>query len=116
MSYIKIINYIFKTKDLSYNYFKDNSYQIYESGNPYGHVKEFIRLNKKIRYDAHRVISKKALILNLYNIEIGSATDINGNIYYFDVFEDGYYRIFRINNYKENIMEVANEKYIKTNS
>ena len=109
---------IFKNKLKDYNDIKSkvNLYEISELNNPYGHSKEFTRLNKKIRYDAHRVISKKALILNSYNIAIGAATDINGNIYYFDVFEDGYYRIFRIDNYKEANKEVINEKYIKTNS
>ena len=107
---IKLINYIFKTEDLDYNEFKENSYQVCESDNPYGHVKEFIRLNKNRKYEAHRVISPLALRLDGIE-DIYSVNDINGNTYKFDIFEDGNYRVIEVIELKENIEEVTNDKY-----
>ena len=102
---------IFKNKLKDYNDIENkvNIYEICELGNPYGHVKEITRLSKKVRYDAHRVISPIAA--KLANIEIAySVTDINGNTYKFDIFGEGDYRISAVIELKEYIKEVAHEK------
>ena len=104
-----------KIEDLDYNEFKENSYQICESGNPYGHVKEFTKLSKKTRHDAHRVISP--LAVRLAGIEeMYTVSDINGNTYIFDIFNEGNYRVNEAIIFKEYIEEVINERYIKKNS
>ena len=87
---------------------------IQESSNPYGHVKEFNKLKKSIKYEAHRVISP--LAVRLADIEdTYSVTDINGNTYIFDIFEDGYYRISEVRKLKDESKEVVDEKYFKAN-
>lgn len=112
---IKLINCIFKSENLDYNEFKENSYQVCETGNPYGHVKEFIRLNKRIRHDAHRVISPLAVRLSGIE-EIYTASDINGNTYKFDIFEEGNYRINQVIKLKNYVREVMHETNINKNS
>lgn len=88
---------------------------IQESSNPYGHVKEFNKLKKSIKYEAHRVISP--LAVRLADIEdTYSVTDINGNTYIFDIFEDGYYRVSEVIKFKNYIKEVAYERYFRKNS
>lgn len=101
-----------------YNYVIQNvnNYEICEPGNPYGHIKEFMKLKKDKKYEAHRVMSLVATILAAKEKDYGVVTDINGNTYYFDVFEDGYYRVAKIAKYNHLTKEVTNEKYIKTNS
>ena len=101
-----------------YNYVIQNvnNFGICEPGNPYGHVREFMRLKKEMKYEAHRVISPIATILAIKEKDYGVVTDINGNTYYFDVFEDGYYRVAKVAKYNHLTKEVTNEKYIKTNS
>lgn len=107
----KFLKSIFKNISKDYNDIENkvNIYEICEPGNPYGHVKEFTRLSKKVRYDAHRVISPIAA--KLANIEIAySATDINGNTYKFDIFDGGDYRISAVIGLKKYIKEVAHER------
>ena len=92
-----------------------NNFSISESSNIYGHTKEFMKLKKVTRYEAHRVISPIAL--RLAGIEDAySVTDINGNTYKFDIFEDGNYRVFELEIFSNIIEEVADEKYFKKNS
>ena len=92
-----------------------NNFIISDKDNPYGHIKEFNKLNKNVRMDAHRVISfvaiKMANIENLYSV-----TDINGNTYDIEIFGDTTYRVVNIEIFNNNVEEVLNEKYIKTNS
>lgn len=107
----KFLKSIFKNISKDYNDIENkvNIYEICEPGNPYGHVKEFTRLSKKVRYDAHRVISPIAA--KLANIEMAySATDINGNTYKFDIFDGGDYRISAVIGLKKYIKEVAHER------
>ena len=110
---IKLIKSVLKIINKDYNYINEDNFIIAESGNPYGHVKEFNRLDNSTKRDAHRVISNKALSLFINNISFGAATDINGNIYYFDVFEDGYYRVVKVNRYNNDIKEVTNERTLE---
>ena len=93
-----------------------NNYMVCERDYTYGHVKEFIRLRKNIKKEAHRVISNKVLLLNSYKKSFGSEIDINGNTYDFEIFSDGDYRVVNVEKYKDEIEEVSNEKYTKTNS
>lgn len=106
-----------KVKNIEYNLniLKVNNFLISESGNIYGHVKEFNKLKKDIKYEAHRVISK--IVLELYSKGkiYGSAIDINGNTYDFEIFNDITYRIIRIEKFNNDIEEVLNEKYTKEN-
>jgi len=89
-----------KKEDESYTYNKlVNLYLISEKDNPYGHVKEFMNLSKNKRYEAHRVISSKALDLYSKNICLGAIVDINGNIYYFEIFEGANYRVINVDKY-----------------
>lgn len=113
-----MIKDIEKLKNIEYNLniLEVNNFAISEPGNPYGHVREFKRLKNDIKYEAHRVISKRALELFSIGKIYGSTIDINGNIYLFEIFSDTTYRIVNIEKNKENIEEVANEKYIKKNS
>ena len=106
---------IFKKKPKDYNDIENlvNIYEICEPGNPYGHVKEFTKLNKQAKHDAHRVLSKESLLLCMNGFIFGTATDISGNTYYFDVFEDGIYRVSKIEKYNDAVMEVLNERNIK---
>lgn len=62
------------------------------------------------------MISTKALKLYSNNKIYGSAIDINGNRYDFDIFEDGSYRIIEVQKYKEISEEVANETNFNKNS
>ena len=107
-------------KRIEHNYNKIiqlvNNFTISESDYIYGHVKEFIRLSKKLKKEAHRVISRKALLLCSKNKIYGSELDINGNRYDFEVFSDGNYRVIEVNKYKDISEEVSNEKYFKKNS
>ena len=112
---IKLINCIFKIEDLDYNGFKENSYQVCEPSNPYGHVKEFTRLSKKTKYDAHRVISPLAVRL-AGTEEIYTVSDINGNTYKFDIFEEGNYRVNEVIKLKNYVREVMHETSINKNS
>ena len=89
---------------------------ISESANPYGHVKKFNRLSKDIRMAAHRVISKVALELYGESKIYGSAIDVNGNLYDFEIFSDMTYRVIDVKKYKDNIKEVAHETNPNTNS
>ena len=113
-----MIKDIEKVKNIEYNLniLKVNNFLISESGNIYGHVKEFNKLKKDIKYEAHRVISKKALELCSKGKIFGSAIDVNGNIYLFEIFSDTAYRIVNVEIFKEIVEEVLNEKYIKKNS
>ena len=115
MIYIKLTNFIHKNEPKSYNDIKDKYYIIDEKGNMYGHIREFIRLSKNIKFDAHRVISivavKFAGIEDAYSV-----TDINGNTYDFEIFEEGNYRVTRIEKFKDISKEVINEEYFKTNN
>lgn len=89
-----------------------NNFCVAENDNPYGHVREFNRLDKNTKIDAHRVISPFAI--RLANIEdTYSATDINGNTYMFDIFEDGNYRISEVVGLKTDYKEDLDEKYNK---
>lgn len=91
-----------------------NNFFISESSNIYGHTKEFMKLKKVTRYEAHRVISPIAL--RLVGIEDAySVTDINGNTYKFDIFEDGNYRVFELEKFKDIIKEDLNERTYKEN-
>lgn len=103
-----------------YNYNKSiqyvNDFCVSEKDYTYGHIKEFIRLRKEIKKEAHRVISSKALLLCSYNINFGTVYDINGNVYYFEVFSDGNYRISGLKKYKNVFKEVIYEEYFKENS
>lgn len=54
--------------------------------------------------------------MNINGFKTGVAIDVNGNSYYFDVFEGANYRISRIEKYESSIMEVTNERYFKKNS
>ena len=110
-------NTLEKLKNKEYNLGIVNIYEIRERdyGNPYGHIKEFIKLSAKEKYEAHRVISPIAI--ELAGIEdIYSINDINGNTYIFDIFEDGDYRVIDMFIEKKRIKEVSNEKYFKKNS
>ena len=92
-----------------------NNFLIAESSNIYGHCKEFIRLPKNIKHDAHRVISQLAVLL--YSKEdIYSVNDINGITYKFDIFEDGNYRVIEVRKFKDKVKEDINEKYSKKNN
>ena len=111
---IKLINFIHKLKVTSYNDFNKEYYIIGERVNPYGHVKEFIKLTKATQSDAHRVISP--LAIKLFGIEeIYSVTDINGNTYKFDIFEDGDYRVNEVLELKNNIKEAMYETNFNKN-
>lgn len=83
--------------------------------NPYGHIKEFVKMKQEQQEEAHRVISplaaKYAGIEEAY-----SATDINGNTYDFEIFEDGNYRVTKIERLNENTEEVLDETDINSNS
>ena len=110
------MNYIIeKYKETNYNKSIQavNNYIVSEKDYLYGHDKRFIRLRKDIKKEAHKVISYEALRAYSDKMEVSSAVDINGNIYYFDVFEDGYYRVSGIEKYKDLSMEVANERNFK---
>lgn len=74
-----------------------------------------MRLNKQAKYDAHRVISNVAIKLAYENKIYGSATDINGNTYIFEIFGDLTYRIINIEVFNKNVEEVINEKYSERN-
>ena len=93
-----------------------NNYMVCERDYTYGHIKEFIRLRKGVKKEAHRVISTKALLLFSYNINLGAVYDISGNLYYFEVFSDGNYRVCEVQKYKDISREVIYEEYIKKNS
>ena len=83
--------------------------------NKYGHVREFDKLLKNQKQEAYRVISP--LAIKFAGIEESySAIDINGNTYDFEIFQDGNYRIIRIELFKENNKEVLDERYSKKNS
>ena len=109
---LKIIEKIFN-RDYNINTHNVNNGEICEPGNPYGHVLEFNKLSNEIKKDAHRVISNKALRLYSMNKIFGSATDINGNRYDFDIFQDAMYRITGVEKCKNNIEEVLDEKYFE---
>ena len=103
-----------KENNNKYNYVIQNvnSFEIYEPCNPYGHVKEFMKLNKETKYEAHRVISP--LAIKLFGIEeVYSVVDINGNAYKFDIFEDGDYRVSEVRKFKNVFKEATNDKYSK---
>lgn len=86
-----------------------NNFSISESSNIYGHTKEFMKLKKVTRYEAHRVISPIAL--RLAGIEDAySVTDINGNTYKFDIFEDGNYRVIEVERFSNIIKEDLDER------
>ena len=105
-----------KVKNIEYNLniLKVNNFAIAEPGNIYGHSSSFMKLKSEIRSDAHRVISP--LALRLVGIEdTYSVTDINGNTYKFDIFEDGNYRVFDIEKFKDIIKEDLNERTYKEN-
>lgn len=105
----KIINDY--NKDIQYV----NLYDGAESDNLYGHVRKFMILPKNIKRDAHRVISP--FELKLAGIEeVYSVRDINGNLYDFEIFSDGNYRIYEVEKFKDIDKEVADEKYFKANS
>lgn len=92
-----------------------NNSCVSESGNPYDHVKDFSKLEKHIKIEAHRVISP--LAVRLVGIEdVYSVTDINGNTYKFDIFEDGNYRISEVRKFKNIFKEDLDEKYSKKNN
>lgn len=92
-----------------------NRFLISEKDYLYGHDKRFIRLRKDIKKEAHRVISP--LALKYFGLEeVYSATDINGNTYRFDIFEDGNYRVSDIVKLKDYIKEVTYEDKIETDS
>lgn len=92
-----------------------NNLYIFEKDNPYGHIREFNKLSKDIKIEAHRVISP--LAVRLVGIEdIYSVTDINGNTYKFDIFEDGNYRISEVRKFKNIFKEDIDEKYSKKNN
>lgn len=102
-------------KEYSERILNTNKYFVLERNNPYGHIREFYKLKKSIQIDAHRVISPIAI--KLANIEdTYSVTDINGNTYIFDIFEDGNYRISEIIRFKNYVEEVTDEEYIEKNS
>jgi len=48
--------------------------------------------------------------------EMYTVSDINGNTYIFDIFNEGNYRVSEAIIFKEYIEEVINERYIKKNS
>ena len=103
-----------------YNYNKSiqyvNDFCVSEKDYTYGHIKEFIRLRKEIKKEAHRVISSKVLLLNSYGKIFGSEIDINGNTYDFEIFEDSDYRIVNVEKYKDINKEVMHERNINKNS
>lgn len=103
-----------KAYRMSYNNTKQTTMFATEKNNPYGHVKEFVKLKQETQEEAHRVISPVAAKLSGTE-EVGAATDINGNTYKFDIFEDGIYRVSEVIKLKENIMEVADEIYSNGN-
>ena len=112
-----MIKSIEKNKLVEYNdiILNVNNYEIDEPGNPYGHTKEFKRLKNNIKYEAHRVIAP--LAIRLIGIEDKySVTDINGNTYIFDIFEDGYYRVSEVRRLKERSKENASRQYNKKNN
>ncbi len=101
-----------KENNNKYNYVIQNvnNFEICEPGNPYGHVRKFMRLKKEKKYEAHRVISPVALKLSGIE-EVYSARDINGNRYDFEIFSDSTYRVIDVAIYKEIIEEVLDERY-----
>ena len=113
-----MFKYIYKMLIKCYNTNEnvDVNYEVCEYGNPYGHIKEFNKLNDNVKKDAHRVISTKALKLYSKNKIYGSVVDINGNTYDFDIFTDGSYRVTGVEKIKNNIEVIADGKYFKKNS
>jgi len=100
-----------KAYNMSYNTKNKKASSRYATvdNNPYGHVEDFVMMSQKQQAEAHRVISPKASELATLGEEYGSATDINGNTYYFDVLEDGNYRVDRVSKHRDIVEEVANE-------
>ena len=83
--------------------------------NKYGHINEFDKLLKIQKQEAYRVISP--LAIKFAGIEESySAIDINGNIYDFEIFLDGNFRITNIEKYTDNSKEVSYETKINRNS
>lgn len=105
-----------KTPSIEYNLDRNNVniYEIRERdySNPYGHIKEFMKLDYKTRFNAHRVVSNKVVLAYSDGLIYDVAIDVNGNLYYFEIFSDSSYRITNIEKSKENIKEVANETNI----
>lgn len=83
--------------------------------NKYGHAKEFIKLSNEQKEEMHMVVSP--LACKLIGIEESySAIDINGNVYDFEIFLDGNFRITNIEKYSDNSKEVSYETKINRNS
>lgn len=83
--------------------------------NPYGHVKEFVKLEQSIQKDAHIVISP--LASKFAGIEESySVTDINGYTYDFDIFENGNYRVSKVELLKDKVKEKVDGQYSKQDS
>ena len=56
------------------------------------------------------------IAIKLFDVEeIYSATDINGNTYKFDIFEDGNYRVNEVIELKNNIKEAMHETNFNKN-
>jgi hypothetical protein len=79
-----------------------------EKNNPYGHTIDFVKMNRQQQHEAHRVISplaaKYAGVEETYSVR-----DINGNMFDFDVFEDGNYRVSEVELIKDSVKEVVDE-------
>ena len=83
--------------------------------NKYGHISDFLKLSIKQKEEAYRVIS--SLAIKLAGIEESySATDINGNTYDFEIFQDGNFRVTRIERFNKDKEEVLDERYSKKNN
>lgn len=92
-----------------------NEPSIKYKANKYGHVREFDKLLKNQKQEAYRVISP--LAIKFAGIEESySAIDINGNVYDFEIFLDGNFRITNIEKYSDNSKEVSYETKINRNS
>ena len=105
-SYKMEYNNINKTHDVRFATIKNN---------PYKHTSDFVKLSQKIQSDAHKVISPKAAEYAVKGKDFGVVTDINGNIYYFDVLNEGNYRVVKVLKYGNIVEEVADETSINEN-
>ena len=102
-------NTLEKIKNKEYNLDIVNIYGICENNNPYGHIEEFMKLSTKEKCEAHRVISSQAILSYSEGLIYDVVIDVNGNLYYFEIFSDSSYRVTDVKKSKESIKEVANE-------
>lgn len=93
-----------------------NNFEVSESDNPYGHVREFNRLDKDTKKNAYRVISMIALELYGKGKIYGSAIDVSANTYDFEIFSDATYRVIEVKKYNENVREAMYGRNIEKDS